>query len=94
MGILEEIKEQLNNLEDKLDNMELEPKEQTKEVLNVEETAEYLGMAPSSVYNLINQGKLRYIQVHGRKLIKHEHIEEMLDRHTKKKMRNKGLEVS
>lgn len=89
-GVLENIENKLDKIEEKIENIEVE--KDTKEILNVEEAANYLHMAPSTVYKLINEGDLKYVQVRGRKLIRKEHIDDMLEQKTQKENQN-NLEV-
>ena len=94
MGIMEEKKKKLDRIEERLDKLKVNPKFEVDpdKVFSVKEAAEYLDMAPSTVYDLINKGKLKYVQVHGRKLILKKHITEMLEIHTVKEFQN-DLEV-
>jgi len=47
--------------------------------VSIDDTAALLSLSRSSVYKLINEGRLRYVQLNGRRMIPRTAIEELLE---------------
>ncbi len=94
MGILEEILEKVEILEEKIDRLETKEPER-KGVFNVEEAAEYLKLSKVTIYRLLNEGELDYIKIGTRKIIPGKVLDEYIDENLtrEKNYRNNIREV-
>lgn len=79
MGVLEEIIQKLDSIEEKLDNLEVS-NPQPQKIFEVEEAAGYLGISKDKLYKLWRSHKLGYVKVGRRKVCTIDQLEEYIEK--------------
>ncbi len=69
MGVMEEVLEELRVISEKLDSLSNRGGKKQATMLNVEETAQFLKISTTKVYELMKQKEIPFIKAGRRKLV-------------------------
>lgn len=79
MGVMEKVLEELKEINQKLDSLSTQDEKRETIMLNVDETAQFLKISTTKVYELMKQKEIPFIKAGRRKLIPKNRLLDWID---------------